>query len=68
MDNFTHAELHQLEELLRSEQAACAKFRMFASLTNDEGVQKMCEQLTDRHREHFLALMNQFPQSSSRVH
>lgn len=68
METFTPVELHHLRELLHSEQAAYAKFRMFASLTRDEGVQKMCEQLADRHREHFVALMNQFHQSSSRSH
>jgi hypothetical protein len=67
MDVMTNVELHQIEELLRSEHAAAAKFRMYAEVSSDQGVKKLCEQLADRHREHFIALMRQMPQSDSRV-
>lgn len=68
MDVLTQVELHHLEELLRSEHAAAAaKFRMYADYTNDDGVKKLCEQLADRHREHFLALMRQLPKSDTRI-
>ncbi len=67
MDVLTQVELHQLEELLRSEHAAAAKFRMYADYSSDQGVKKLCEQLADRHREHFIALMGQLPQSDTRI-
>ncbi|HEX6971127.1 MAG TPA: hypothetical protein VF234_02780 [Limnochordia bacterium] len=58
MSQITAKELACLEELLYTEQSQYEKFCAYAALAADSAVQKLAEQLADRSREHFQALVD----------
>jgi len=53
----TRKELGMVEELLRFEQAMAEKFALYAREAGESATRKLCEQLADRSREHFHALI-----------
>lgn len=57
MSEITHKELGFLEELLRFEEALAEKFSLYAREAGEDATRKLCEQLADRSREHYRALV-----------
>lgn len=53
----TQKELGFIEELLRYEEALHEKFLHYAESAGESATRKLCEQLGDRSREHYQALV-----------
>lgn len=58
MSEITRKELGVVEELLRFEEALAEKFAHYAAEAGEDATQKLCEQLADRSREHYSALID----------
>ncbi len=58
MSEITRKELGVVEELLHFEEALAEKFAHYAAEASESATQKLCEQLADRSREHFSALID----------
>ncbi len=60
MAQMTQKELIALEELLNSEQLLVKKFHHYASTAQDAQIKSTCEALSNRHKQHYDALMGYF--------
>jgi 23S rRNA maturation mini-RNase III len=57
MAQLTQKELSALEDLLNTEQLLTKKFRSYAGSAQDAQIKTTCEQLSNRHKQHFETLM-----------
>ena len=57
MAQLTQKELTGLEELLNGEQLLVKKFHHYASTAADSEIKTLCEQLSNRHKQHYDTLM-----------
>ena len=55
--NLTTKELMALEDQLSSEQLLVKKYRNFAVLCTDAQLKATCNQIADKHQQHFNTLM-----------
>lgn len=55
--NLTVKELMALEEQLGSEQVLIKKYREFANKCQDAQLKAKCNQIADKHQQHFNILM-----------
>lgn len=58
MPTLTTKELSALEDQLNGEQLLVKKFKTFASHCNDPQLKAKCNQIADKHQQHFNILMN----------
>ena len=58
MANLTSKELSAIEDQLASEATAVKKLRMYAAQCPDAQVKTKCEQLAQKHQQHFNSLMS----------
>ncbi|MDR2525900.1 MAG: spore coat protein [Oscillospiraceae bacterium] len=57
MAQLTQKELFALDDLLNTEQILLKKFRNYAGGAQDAQIKTTCEQLANRHRQHYDTLM-----------
>lgn len=57
MANLTEKELSALEDQLSAEQMLVKKYRGYAALAQDPRIRTLCDQLAQRHKQHFDTLM-----------
>ncbi|MDR1465596.1 MAG: spore coat protein [Oscillospiraceae bacterium] len=57
MASLTEKELIALEDQLNAEQLMVKKFRNYASSAQDAQIKTTCEQLANRHKQHYDTLM-----------
>ncbi|MDK2800125.1 MAG: hypothetical protein PWP27_1955 [Clostridiales bacterium] len=57
MANLTTKELSALEDQLNYEQMLVKKYRTFANQVNDAALKNKCNQIADKHQQHFNTLM-----------
>ena len=55
--NLTTKELSALEDQLNYEQILIKKYRAFSSQCNDTQLKVKCNQIADKHQQHFNTLM-----------
>ncbi|SET20498.1 hypothetical protein SAMN02745227_01340 [Anaerobranca californiensis DSM 14826] len=53
----TQKELLYLEDALSAEQLAMAKLRFYAEQTNDPQVREECQNLANKHQQHYNKLL-----------
>ncbi|MCI8360098.1 MAG: spore coat protein [Clostridiales bacterium] len=58
MANLTTKELSALEDLLSMEQLLIKKYKMVASMATDQEIKTKCDQIANKHQEHFNRLMS----------
>ncbi len=57
MPNLTSKELSALEDQLKAEQLLVKKYQTVAQLTSDPQIRTKCDQIAQKHQEHFNRLM-----------
>ena len=57
MANLTEKELSALEDQLNYEQVLVKKYKGYAGIAQDPQIRDLCNQLADRHKQHFDTLM-----------
>lgn len=57
MANLTAKELSALEDQLSMEQLLIKKYKMVAGMATDQQIKTKCEQIAQKHQEHFNRLM-----------
>ncbi len=57
MGNITSKELSALDDQLNYEETLVKKYRTFASTCQDPELQCKCEEIADKHQQHFNTLM-----------
>lgn len=57
MANLTAKELSALEDQLNCEQMLIKKFKLFAQSATDPQIKTTCENMANRHKQHFDTLM-----------
>jgi len=57
MANLTAKELSAIGDHLAMEENIVRKYRMYASSTQDPQIKKQCEDIAQRHQNHFNTLM-----------
>lgn len=57
MMNLTTKELSMLEDQLNYEQVLTKKYRSFATQCTDANLKVKCNQIADKHQQHFNTLM-----------
>ena len=55
--NLSTKELEALEEQLRHEQVLVKKYRAFSGQCSDAQLKVTCNQIADKHQQHFNTLM-----------
>ncbi len=55
--NLSEKELMALEDQLAREQVLTKKYRMFANECKDAQLKATCNQIADKHQQHFNTLM-----------
>ncbi|MBE7036572.1 MAG: spore coat protein [Ruminococcaceae bacterium] len=55
--NLTERELMALEECMCREQIVIRKYRLYAEQCTDAQLKATCNQLADKHQQHFNTLM-----------
>jgi hypothetical protein len=55
--NLTSKELLALEDQLNYEQILIKKYRSFGNQCNDTALRNKCNQIADKHQQHFNTLM-----------
>ncbi|MCI9068763.1 MAG: spore coat protein [Lachnospiraceae bacterium] len=58
MANLTTKELSALEDQLSMEQLLIKKYKMVASMATDQEIKTKCDQIANKHQEHFNRLMS----------
>lgn len=58
MANLTAKELSALEDQLSMEQLLVKKYKMVASMATDQEIKTKCDQIANKHQEHFNRLMS----------
>lgn len=58
MTNISSKELSAIEDQLNYEQMLVAKYRQFSSQCTDATLKTKCNQIADRHQQHFNTLLN----------
>ena len=58
MANLTAKELSALEDQLSMEQLLIKKYKMVASMATDQEIKTKCDQIANKHQEHFNRLMS----------
>ena len=56
MANLTEKELSAIEDQLSAEQMLIKKYRGYAALAQDPQIRTLCDQLAQRHKQHFDTL------------
>ncbi len=59
MQNITEMELQGYSQLLTHEQNAIQKFKSYAASCQDPALQKLCEDLAQRHTRQFKTVLNE---------
>lgn len=67
MSQFTQKELGYLEEMVAFESALYEKFKQYERGCSEQHIQRLCNQLADRSRQH-LTVLSQALQSSGGSH
>ena len=57
MATLSAKELTALEDQLGLEQLLVKKFRTYANTATDSAIQTKCQQIADRHQQHFQTLL-----------
>lgn len=55
--NITEKELMVLEDRMSGEQVLIKKYRMYAEQCTDAQLKAICNQIADKHQQHFNTLM-----------
>lgn len=59
MQNITEIELAGYSQLLGREQNAIQKFKSYAESCEDPALQKLCEDMAQRHTQHYHTILNE---------
>ena len=57
MANLTAKELSAIQDHLAVEENIIRKYRMYAGTTQDSAIKQKCEEIANRHQQHFNTLM-----------
>ena len=57
MANLTAKELSAIQDHLAVEENIVRKYRMYAGTTQDAQIKQKCEDIANRHQQHFNTLM-----------
>lgn len=57
MANLTDKELSAIDDQLNYEQVLVKKYRAFSQQCTDQVLKQKCNQIADRHQQHFNTLM-----------
>lgn len=57
MANLTTEELKALDDQMSAEQILIKKFKSYSMMSNDPQIKSQCEQIANRHQNHFDRLM-----------
>ena len=57
MANLTSKELSAIEDQLGQEQLLIKKYKMVANMATDPKIKTQCQQISERHQQHFNTLM-----------
>jgi hypothetical protein len=68
MGKITATELAGATRVLNYEEACYSKFCHYAEIAHDQSVRMLCDQLADRSREHYQAVLAQVEDSSGKSH
>ena len=59
MQTITELELAGYSQLLGREQNAIQKFKSYAESCEDPALQKLCEEMAQRHTQHYHTILNE---------
>lgn len=58
MATLTTKELSAIEDQLSMEQSLIKKFNTYATMCNDPQIKSKCQQIAQKHQQHYTTLMN----------
>lgn len=58
-NNITEMELSGYTELLQREENAIQKFKNYAECCEDAALQKLCEEMAERHTQHYKTILSE---------